>query len=127
MNALDLDPEVDLATLATPCDVAMAGEASVVKVVVSARGRALYFSRATIPWGEAESRLRHIGIYGFAREALARYPDLPASKLEATERLEQLRFLEAGIGIRVALVARAPAGIDTMESYRAFVARYLGK
>ncbi len=78
--------------------------------------RALYFSRANVPWdgGDPEAPLyHHIGIYAYRREALARFIALPVSALEKRERLEQLRALEAGMRIDVGLVDTVPFGIDT--------------
>ena len=96
---------------------------SVVKVVRRTDGTALYFSRAPIPFrrdGAMDSTflagspaLRHLGVYAYRREALARWVGLPPSPLEEIERLEQLRALEAGIVIGVAVVARAEGGVDT--------------
>jgi 3-deoxy-manno-octulosonate cytidylyltransferase (CMP-KDO synthetase) len=98
-------------------------DASVVKVVRASDGRALYFSRAQVPYkrdgeptvGELEDVpfLRHIGIYAYTPEALARWVALPPSPLERLEKLEQLRPLEAGIGIGVAVVETAAPGVDT--------------
>ena len=79
-----------------------------------ARLRALYFTRARAPWGEGEL-LHHIGLYAYRREALARFVALPPSPLERRERLEQLRALEAGMRIDIALVDVAPLGVDTPE------------
>ena len=100
-----------------------------VKVVVDARGRALYFSRAPIPFpreGKAEGvwALGHPGIYVYRKEFLLRYSKLPRSSLEEREKLEQLRALEAGEPIRVGLVD-PPRGrpIDTLEDYRDFCDR----
>lgn len=93
------------APLADPADPAR------VKVVTDARGRALYFSRAPIPHG-GPWRL-HVGLYAFAREVLERVVRLPPSALELSERLEQLRWLEAGYPIQVVDVDRAEGGIDT--------------
>ena len=100
--------------------------ANVVKVVCDARGRALYFSRAPIPWARdafAEGRddlptqldaLRHIGIYAYRAGFLRRYGGLPAAPLECIEALEQLRILWHGMAIRVITVASAPEpGVDT--------------
>ena len=118
----------DVSTLAAPLSGAEEfRDPSVVKVVTDAEDRALYFSRAPIPHVRdaegPEDALRHIGIYGYTRDALARFARLPPSRLERLERLEQLRALEDGMIIRVARVAKAPPGIDTIESYRAFVRR----
>lgn len=98
---------------------------NVVKIARAADGRALYFSRAAIPHrrdssttpvgGVSDDFLRHIGIYAFSREALERWVALPPSALERIEMLEQLRPLEAGINIGVAVVEAAARGIDTPE------------
>ena len=77
-------------------------------------GRALYFTRATAPSGEGPV-YHHIGIYAFRREALERFATLPPSPLEQRERLEQLRALEAGMTIGVALVDTIPLGVDTPD------------
>lgn len=90
---------------------------NVVKVVLAADGRALYFSRAPVPHGGVSQALLHIGLYAYRPEVLARLTALPPSALEKTERLEQLRALENGISIQVAL-ARSPIpsiAIDTPE------------
>lgn len=111
-------PEVDIATLAAAIrDEAERGDPDTVKAAVAlapgARtGRALYFSRNPVPWGEGPM-LHHIGIYAFRRAALARFVALPAGTLEQRERLEQLRALEAGMRIDVALVDTVPDGVDT--------------
>jgi 3-deoxy-manno-octulosonate cytidylyltransferase (CMP-KDO synthetase) len=96
---------------------------NVVKVLVDRAGRALYFSRAGVPGvfpgartgapAPRDAALRHIGIYAFRREALARFLALPCSPLEQVEGLEQLRALENGMTIRVVTVARGPVGVDT--------------
>jgi 3-deoxy-manno-octulosonate cytidylyltransferase (CMP-KDO synthetase) len=128
------DPEVELATLAaTSTDARDLGDPNVVKVVLDERGDALYFSRAPIPvrhgaaqragGPDAAPWRRHLGVYAFRPEALARFCSLPRGELERAESLEQLRWLEAGRRIRV-LPARTPAGgIDTPEHYARFVAR----
>ena len=85
-----------------------------VKAVVAADGRALYFSRADVPWGEG-ARYQHVGLYGYAREALDRFCGLPPSPLEARERLEQLRALEAGLRIDCIEVDSLPLSVDTPE------------
>ena len=111
---------------------------NVVKVVVTAAGRALYFSRRTIPYlREAASRsvneqlaafpfLKHLGIYGYRRETLLRLVKFPVSPLEAAEKLEQLRALENGIQIAVMQVAFDSVGVDTPEDVE-WVERYLKK
>ncbi len=102
----------------------------VVKVVTARDGGALYFSRAPIPWKrdgaptaaefEAGRWLRHIGVYAYSHDALARWTSQPASELESTERLEQLRALEAGVRFGIAVIERRPdeeqlGGIDTAQ------------
>ena len=123
------DPEVDIATIAT--EIRNEDERTnphVVKVVGSPvapdRLRALYFTRATAPYGEGPLYY-HIGLYAYRRAALARFVALPQSPLERRERLEQLRALEAGMRIDVALVDTAPLGVDTpaeLEIARALLA-----
>jgi 3-deoxy-manno-octulosonate cytidylyltransferase (CMP-KDO synthetase) len=97
-----------------------------VKVVCDRLGRALYFSRAPIPWhadGTPTSALLHLGVYGFQRATLERFASLGPSRLEQSERLEQLRALEHGIPIQVILSEHEFSGIDTPEDYAAFVTR----
>jgi 3-deoxy-manno-octulosonate cytidylyltransferase (CMP-KDO synthetase) len=108
---------VDIATLATPITREREkDDPNVVKIVATELGptrlRALYFTRARAPWGEG-SLYHHIGIYAFARSALARFVALPASPLEKREKLEQLRALEAGMRIAVARVDEVPLSVDT--------------
>ena len=112
------DPDCDIATLVAPIiDAGEADEPSVVKAAcafpaASRVGRALYFSRAAIPWGDGP-RWHHVGIYAYRREALDRFVALPESPLERQERLEQLRALEAGLRIFCARIEAAPFGVDT--------------
>ena len=123
-----------MGTLATPLtDPAQLADPSIVKVVRNAAGDALYFSRAPIPFHRGansgpralhQRALHHLGIYAYRRAFLLMYKSLPASRLEAAERLEQLRALEAGYAIRVGLVDEAAPGIDTPEDYAAFVERW---
>jgi 3-deoxy-manno-octulosonate cytidylyltransferase (CMP-KDO synthetase) len=118
MAPLD-EAEVDIATLATP--IARAEERdnpNVVKAVGAeispTRLRALYFTRASAPWGEGPL-LHHIGLYAYRRAALARFVALPQSNLERREKLEQLRALEAGMRIDIAIVDTPPLGVDTPQ------------
>ncbi len=104
------DPEVQVATVAAPLTGDPA-QPSVVKVAVDQRGRALYFSRAPIPFGGPY--LHHIGIYAYRTGALARFVASRPSPLERIERLEQLRFLELGSPIAVVQVDEAPPSVDT--------------
>lgn len=111
-----VDPAVDIATLAFAItDAAEREHPDVVKAVGTPVGpgrlRALYFTRATAPWGEGEL-LHHVGLYAYRRPALARFVALPPSPLERRERLEQLRALEAGMRIDVAIVDDRPFGVD---------------
>ncbi len=116
------DPAVDIGTLAAEIrDPAERRDPNVVKAAVAfAPGRriarALYFSRAPVPWAgeEGDAPLyHHIGLYVFRRAALERFIGLPRAPLEERERLEQLRALEAGLRIDVALVDTVPLGVDT--------------
>jgi 3-deoxy-manno-octulosonate cytidylyltransferase (CMP-KDO synthetase) len=111
------DPAVDIATLAAEIrDEEEHTAPSVVKLVGSPldgrRFRALYFTRATAPYGDGP-RYHHIGLYAYRREALERYVRLPPSVLEMREKLEQLRALEAGMRIDVTIVDTVPRGVDT--------------
>jgi 3-deoxy-manno-octulosonate cytidylyltransferase (CMP-KDO synthetase) len=112
------DPAVDIATLVTEiADEAERHDPNAVKAVVGLAngetvGRALYFSRATVPTGDGD-HYHHIGIYAYRRAALRQFVELPESVLEKREKLEQLRALEAGMRIDVALVDTVPDGVDT--------------
>jgi 3-deoxy-manno-octulosonate cytidylyltransferase (CMP-KDO synthetase) len=113
------DGAVDIATLAaTITKEEERTNPNVVKVVGSpfapSRLRALYFTRATAPYGDGPL-YHHIGLYAFRRNALERFVALPPSPLERRERLEQLRALEAGMRIDVAVVDTVPLGVDTPE------------
>ena len=114
-----------MSTAATPItDIAEYDNPNVVKVVVNVAGRALYFSRCTIPFvRDAASRpiaeqlaafpfLKHLGIYGYRRETLLRLVKFPVSALEAAEKLEQLRALDHGIQIAVVTVRHDSIGVD---------------
>jgi len=115
------DETIPMATLAHPMSAREAGEANTVKVVVDRRGRALYFSRARIPFRRrpgpegAEDYLKHIGIYGYRKDFLLRLAALPPSPLEEAEGLEQLRALEYGYPIRVVETSYRVVGVDTPE------------
>ena len=113
------DPAVDIATLAAEIrKVEERTNPNVVKVVGTPVGdnrlRALYFTRATAPTGEGPL-YHHIGLYAYRRTALERFVSLPPSPLERREKLEQLRALEAGMRIDVAIVRSVPLGVDTPE------------
>ncbi|MEO9275621.1 3-deoxy-manno-octulosonate cytidylyltransferase [Marinomonas sp. 5E14-1] len=126
--ALNSDDVAEMATMACKIDKAEdLFNPNVVKVVCDAQQRALYFSRAPMPWdrdGFAEEKalasefpaLRHIGLYVYRASLLAKYADLPMSPLERWEKLEQLRFLHQGIKVQVALADTLPMhGVDTPE------------
>ena len=111
------DPAVDISTLASEIHTEEEDRApSVVKAIGSPisprRLRALYFTRATAPWGDGP-RYHHIGLYAYRRAALERFVALPPSALEQQEKLEQLRALEAGMRIDVTIVDTVPRGVDT--------------
>ena len=121
--AVVLDPfetaAVDMTTLAVEItEPRERTDPNVVKAVVALPpdggniGRALYFSRATVPAVPDGPHYHHIGLYGFRRAALDRFVSLPPGRLEVLERLEQLRALEAGMRIDVALVDTVPLGVD---------------
>lgn len=124
------DPAVDVATLAAEITRPQERDnPNVVKVVGSAvaprRLRALYFTRATAPYGDGPL-YHHIGLYAYRRAALERFVKLPPSALEKRERLEQLRLLEAGMRIDVSIVDSVPLGVDTpedLETARALIVR----
>jgi 3-deoxy-manno-octulosonate cytidylyltransferase (CMP-KDO synthetase) len=127
------DPGCDMATLSAPLteEAAFLDPANV-KVVCDETGRALYFSRAPIPFPRegggvpADARL-HIGAYAYRREFLVRLASLPPSRLERVEKLEQLRALEAGAALRVCEVTAHACGVDTRDDYNAFVARHAAR
>lgn len=118
--ALMRNPDIPvgtLKTLAAPEDIA---NPNAVKVVADANGRALYFSRSTIPFdrdGSHPQYFKHLGIYAYRKPALDKFMSLPESSLERAERLEQLRFLENGIPIYVAETEFDSVGVDTEEDF----------
>jgi len=122
------DPAVDIATLAAEIKkTEERTDPNVVKVVgtlvVPGRLRALYFTRATAPTGDGPL-YHHIGLYAYRRAALERFVKLPSSPLEQREKLEQLRALEAGMRVDVAIVETVPLGVDTpqdLETARAML------
>jgi 3-deoxy-manno-octulosonate cytidylyltransferase (CMP-KDO synthetase) len=112
------DETVQMASLMTPIsDSAMLSNPNIVKVVTDVNGNALYFSRSCIPFNrDADVGIvyfRHIGVYAYRAETLARFVALPQSPLEKTEKLEQLRALENGISIRMVKTEYQGIGIDT--------------
>jgi 3-deoxy-manno-octulosonate cytidylyltransferase (CMP-KDO synthetase) len=134
VELLEQDSQAPMATLATPIrDEAVYRDPSCVKVVCSRRGRALYFSRSPVPChrdGLPEvatvfppAAYLHLGLYAYRRDFLLAIGTLPRSPLEAAEKLEQLRVLEAGYPIAIGIVDEPSVGIDTPEDYRRFVER----
>jgi len=116
-----------LTTLVAPATAEEVERPQIVKAAVAwhknpltgtSTGDALYFSRAPIPVGEAQ-KWHHIGLYGWQRQALMRFISLPPSPLEQSEKLEQLRALEAGMKIGVGKLDKAPGGVDTQEDLEA--------
>jgi len=116
------NPRVLVATVKTPCSAADVNNPNAVKVVTDLNGRALYFTRATVPFDRDNTgsvqRFKHLGFYAYRREALQKFCAWPESELERAERLEQLRFLDHGIDIHVAETPYDTVGVDTDEDLR---------
>lgn len=112
-------PEVMVSTVMTACPALDAGNPNVVKVVADKNGRALYFSRSAIPFDRDRrgdiQYFKHLGLYAYRKAALDRFCSLPESKLEAAERLEQLRLLENGIDIYVEETPFSSVEVDTED------------
>ncbi len=115
-------PEVMVSTIKTPCQAEEISNPNAVKVVTDKNGRALYFSRSTIPFDRDKTGkvqyFKHLGLYAYRGPALDRFCNLPESKLEAAERLEQLRLLENGIDIYVEETPFNTVEVDTEEDLR---------
>jgi 3-deoxy-manno-octulosonate cytidylyltransferase (CMP-KDO synthetase) len=114
------NPEVPVGTLKTPAGREDTANPNAVKVVTDLNGRALYFSRSTIPFdrdGLQPRYFKHLGIYAYRKPALDRFVSLPESSLERAERLEQLRFLENGIAIYAAETPFDSIGVDTEDDF----------
>ena len=112
---------VEVSTLKVLCTPENIANPNAVKVATAADGRALYFSRATIPYdrdGFRPDYWKHIGLYAYRKSALQRFPSLPARSLEHAERLEQLRFLENGISLYVEPTEFDTIGVDTEDDLR---------
>jgi 3-deoxy-manno-octulosonate cytidylyltransferase (CMP-KDO synthetase) len=137
VDAIRSAADAPMATIASPfAPHEDAADPNIVKVVVSRTGRALYFSRSLIPYWRDQGRetavsanaqppakpLKHVGLYVYRRPFLATFVQLPPTALEVTEQLEQLRVLEHGYPIAVAIGKAAFHGIDTPEQYEAWVA-----
>jgi 3-deoxy-manno-octulosonate cytidylyltransferase (CMP-KDO synthetase) len=113
------DSNVKVASLMKVIDPEEAGRPSAVKVVVNNNQDSLYFSRSVIPYpadaGAASGHYLHVGVYGYRKQTLLEFTKWPAGKLEKSEKLEQLRYLENGIPLRMALVEFEGIAIDTPE------------
>jgi 3-deoxy-manno-octulosonate cytidylyltransferase (CMP-KDO synthetase) len=142
VEMMEANPTAGMATLSTPIRTPeQLANPACVKVVSSAAGRALYFSRSSIPFVRDAPSLdstaacglapfnsppiffQHLGLYAYRRETLLAFASLPPSSLEQSEKLEQLRFLQSGGEILIDVIAHAATGIDTADDYAAFVAR----
>jgi len=135
VELLEHDPAAVMSTLATPIrSREKLLDPACVKVIFDQRGRAIYFSRAAIPfarnWDDAllaaepPHFYQHIGLYAYRREFLLELAMLPRAGIERVENLEQLRVLDAGRSILVGVIDEPTIGIDTPEDYRAFVERW---
>jgi 3-deoxy-manno-octulosonate cytidylyltransferase (CMP-KDO synthetase) len=138
VELLERDPAAVMSTLATPIrDKQKLHDPACVKVIFDSRHRAIYFSRAAIPfardWDDAlltaapPHFYQHIGLYAYRREFLLQLAELPRAAIEKIENLEQLRVLHAGHTIQVGVINDPTIGIDTPEDYRAFVKRSRSK
>jgi 3-deoxy-manno-octulosonate cytidylyltransferase (CMP-KDO synthetase) len=125
-----LDGRAEVSTLKTAIDATAAADPNNVKVVTTGGGRALYFSRHAIPYDRDGSGLaryyKHIGLYGYTRDALSLFHKLPQSSLELSEKLEQLRYLENDIPIYVAETEYDTLGVDTEADLQQVIALFAG-
>ncbi len=132
VSLLKADPTLQMSSLCCPCPDQDVDSPDCVKVVCSLNGDALYFTRSHVPFPRKEPGVpvkQHVGLYGYRAGFLRLYSRLAPAPLEMTESLEQLRVLENGYKIRMAHIAKAAIGVDTLEDLervRAVVAR-LGK
>lgn len=135
VELLEKNPSAVMATLATPLRSKQALlDPACVKVVFDGKGKAIYFSRAPIPfarnWDDSllganpPHYYQHIGLYAYRRDFLSQLAQIPRCDLEKIENLEQLRVLHAGYTLLVGVVDEPTIGVDTPEDYRAFVARH---
>ena len=126
------NPHCQMATLAADFQNAQqVANPNIVKVIIDRNDKAIYFSRAPIPYdreksgvGNVQQYLRHLGIYAYRKEFLLKITALPQTPLEKIEKLEQLRAIENGFDILVGKVEHTCDGIDTPQQYAEFVARY---
>jgi 3-deoxy-manno-octulosonate cytidylyltransferase (CMP-KDO synthetase) len=137
VELLERDPTAVMSTLATPIrEKSKLDDPACVKVIFDQHGRAIYFSRAAIPFARTWDNslltaqpphfYQHIGLYAYRREFLLQLAELPRAGIEKVENLEQLRVLDAGYNIQVGVIDEPTIGIDTPEDYRAFVERRKG-
>ncbi len=116
------DAAVQVGTIKTPCAAVDINNPNAVKVVTDLNGRALYFSRTTIPYDRDKAGTvdyyKHLGFYAYRKPALESFVSWPESQLERSERLEQLRFLDNGIPIHVAETGFDTVGVDTEEDLK---------
>src|SRR5436305_1711146 len=116
------NPRIDVGTIKTPCPAQDVNNPNAVKVVTDAQGRALYFSRSTVPYDRDKTGdvryFKHLGFYAYRKAALDRFCSLPESQLERSERLEQLRFLENSIPIYVTETIHDTIGVDTEDDLK---------
>ena len=114
--------DIQVGTIKTPCGAVDINNPNAVKVVTDQAGRALYFSRATIPFDRDKAGtvdyFKHLGFYAYRKPALEKFIRWPESQLERSERLEQLRFLDNGVPIHVAETPFDTVGVDTEEDRR---------
>ncbi|MCI0361154.1 MAG: 3-deoxy-manno-octulosonate cytidylyltransferase [Planctomycetaceae bacterium] len=138
VDLLQRDPAAVMSTLATPIrSREKLADPGCVKVIFDQRGRAIYFSRAAIPFArnwddglltaDPPCYYQHIGLYAYRRDFLLELAALPRAPIERIENLEQLRVLDAGYTILVGTIDEPTIGIDTPEDYRAFVERWKAK
>jgi 3-deoxy-manno-octulosonate cytidylyltransferase (CMP-KDO synthetase) len=133
IEMLRSSPTAAMSTVAVPIrDAQLLTDPSCVKVVVDCNSNAIYFSRSQIPYPRNLENvspetvyLQHVGLYVYRRDFLLKFSSLAGSKLEQVESLEQLRAIENGYKISVAIAEKAAKGIDTPEDYRAFVRRQM--
>ena len=117
MEKNNLDDEVEIK------DMDEVNNPNLVKCIFDVNNFAMYFSRAKIPYERNEGKSKfygHLGIYGYKRDALFKMTSLPQTTYEMSESLEQLRALQNGMKIKVAVVDNVPVGIDTLEDFKKF-------
>lgn len=130
IREMEENPQAEVGTLYAPITYEAAQDPNLVKVVLTHDNHALYFSRSLIPYprdGAGSGYFGHLGIYAYRPSFLARFNDLPASSLERAEKLEQLRFLQAGISIRCARAERMTIGVDTARDLEKVCAVIAGR